>query len=159
MTVTTEATHKASHYLRERTCSIDGCETVAPAGTTIDLCVEHLRIAWAAYQIIQGTDADTFRDMPRPKVSPKNHDAVGSVYFARVGNYVKIGWASDVPRRMAALKADALYATIPNQTRSDESALHRTFEKYRAKSMGREYFHPVPVLMKYIRDLQSGLAA
>jgi hypothetical protein len=144
---------------RERTCSIAGCDTPSPDGTTIDLCVEHLRLAWAAYQIIQGTDADTFREPVRPKVSPKSHDAVGWVYFARVGNYVKIGWASDVDRRMKAIKADALYATIPGQTRTDEAAMHRTFSKHRAKSMGNEYFYPVPVLTKYIRDLQSGIAA
>lgn len=138
---------------KERVCITDKCDSEVPEGITTMLCVEHLRHAWASYELLKGTDADEFRKPARSNVSPKNHDARGFVYFAQVGRYVKIGWASDVQRRMTALKASALYTYFPG-TRADEKSLHVTFRKYLAD--GAEYFHPTPTLMKYIKELQAG---
>lgn len=136
----------------ERVCIADKCGKEVPEGITTMLCVDHLRKAWAAYELIKGTDADTFRAPAKPRTDPHCHDARGFVYFAQVGRYVKIGWTSDVKRRMSKLKASCVYHTFPG-TRADEKALHVTFRKYLAD--GAEYFHPTPVLMKYIKELQT----
>jgi hypothetical protein len=131
------------------------CQSDVPEDITTMLCIDHLRLAWAAYEIIKGTEADTFRAPAPKRIDPRRHDARGFVYFAKVGRYVKIGWASNVPRRMKTLGASEVYHTFPG-TRADEKAMHRTFHKYLAD--GAEYFHPVPVLMNYIKQLQTEAA-
>lgn len=139
----------------DRVCMSAKCGKQVPEGISTLLCVEHLRTAWASYELLKGTDADKFREPAKKNTSALCHDAHGSVYFAQVGRYVKIGWSSNVPKRLRELKANALYVTVPG-TRADEKAFHKTFHKYLAD--GAEYFHPTPVLMNYIKQLQSEAA-
>ena len=138
-------------------CSWRGCESES-VPEDVPLCHEHLRRAWAVQQVMLNEGIAPARPQPEQVPDPHTKEAVGWVYFAQVGPHVKIGWSQDPHRRMSSLGANALYVTIPNKTRADESAMHKVFEACRDKSKGREYFHPAPALMRYIRDLQTKAA-
>lgn len=149
----TSSSHALGKEYRDRTCRMDKCDAEAPESVSILLCANHLRIAWAAYQIASGVEQEVTASRSVVVNNPRNFDHHGSVYFAQVGKYVKIGWSSNVPRRMEALKASILYVTYPG-TRADEFKAHKLFKKYLAT--GNEYFYPLPALMDYIKGLQAG---
>lgn len=57
---------------------------------------------------------------------------IGSVYFVRCQNYLKIGWSDDVEKRVETLQTASpfslfLVATIPNKTKLFERTLHKQF--------------------------------
>jgi hypothetical protein len=133
-------------------CQIDHCQKTAAEGVGIKLCVNHLRKAYAAYLIVTGMDGDIEYREPAKVRDVHTSTAMGTVYFARVEGLIKIGWSSNVSKRMRELRADALFHTFPG-TRNDESAMHALFSAYLVK--GREWFRPAPELMSYIQGLQS----
>lgn len=72
-------------------------------------------------------------------VTPRREVATdGTVYFLRTGGYIKIGWTSDIGKRMKAYPPDTvLLATMPG-TRSDELREHKRFAHLRTH--GREWY-------------------
>lgn len=132
-------------------CQIDHCGKTVSEDIGIPLCDAHLRKAWAAFEVRIETDPSLMPDRrtPRPK-DVTSVDAHGMVYFARVGELIKIGWSTDVEHRMYALGADALLHAQPG-TKHDEKALHAMFNHLLVK--GREWFRPDPELLNYISGL------
>lgn len=91
---------------------------------------------------------------------PTNQHHAPLVYFARRDRLIKIGWTSQLHKRMKAMQTTAL-ATEPGDVVL-ERQLHRRFAHLLAQ--GREWFHPKPELIAYINDLRrasgaSGIAA
>lgn len=77
----------------------------------------------------------------------------GVVYFLRIGGYIKIGWTSNLQRRMREYAPDTLLlATMPG-TRKDEKAVHRRFSHL--KTHGREWFPLAPQITEYIDTVRS----
>lgn len=72
----------------------------------------------------------------------------GVVYFAQVGEFIKIGWSSNVNQRMRQVGADRLLAAIPG-TMKEEEAMHHRFGP--SWSHG-EYFHPTDDLLRFIES-------
>lgn len=136
-------------------CAWSRCKSDADAELGIPICKAHLREAWAIHQVMLNDGTAGQRPSPEHVPSPHAKEAVGWVYFAQVGPHIKIGWTTNLRRRMTQL-GGATMATIPNKTREDERKMQLTFEACRDKSMGREYFHPAPALTRYVKDLQTG---
>lgn len=137
----------SGHFADE--CSIPHCDGTRPEGIGISLCRNHLRKAWAAYELVVDEDE------PARTVADRDiwsDDARGTVYFARVGELIKIGWTHNLPHRLSQLSADALLHSQPG-TRRDERALHGKFADDLAK--GKEWFRQSESLVDYIRELQS----
>lgn len=83
-----------------------------------------------------------------PPARTPGTDTDGTIYFARSGGYVKIGWTSDLGKRMKAYPPDTtLLATMPG-TRKDERALHRKFAHL--LTHGREWFPLAPQITEHI---------
>lgn len=79
----------------------------------------------------------------------------GTVYFAKTGAFIKIGWTGTLLRRPRDLEVDEVLATMPG-TPKDARSLHKTFDKYQAHhGTRREYFHPDPHLLEYITGLHA----
>lgn len=80
---------------------------------------------------------------------PKREAPVdGTVYFLRVGGYIKIGWTSDLTKRMRQYQPDTQLLAIKPGTRKDERALHRKFAHL--KTHGREWFPLAPQITEEI---------
>lgn len=73
------------------------------------------------------------------------------VYYAKIGQYVKIGTTINMKRRMAGLAMDAVLATEPGGVEL-ESQRHREFAEFRA--IRREYFWPQPRLLDHIEAVR-----
>lgn len=86
----------------------------------------------------------------------------GSVYFVRgAAGHIKIGFSSDVPKRIEALQCSSpepleLLATMPGNM-AIERALHSRFERARVAG---EWFRPTDELLSFIESLggSSGVA-
>jgi hypothetical protein len=66
----------------------------------------------------------------------------GKIYFIRCGEFVKIGFATDVPTRFSGIKTSTpheleLLGTVPGD-RSTERAFHERFKRHHHRG---EWFH------------------
>ncbi len=119
------------------------------------LCATHLLIAHGIHERIVRADAPprlswlrygdeqptTWAATP-PTETEKPDPKMGTVYFLRVGGYVKIGWTSDLEKRMRQYMPDSQLLAVKPGTRKDENALHRKFAHL--KTHGREWFPLAP---------------
>ena len=88
------------------------------------------------------------REALRRKEAPRNTPKDGTVYILRCGGFAKIGWTSDLAKRMRAYQPDTvLLATMPG-TRKDENALHKRFAHLRTH--GREWYSLAPQITEYV---------
>lgn len=84
---------------------------------------------------------------PVVQVQPKPRTD-GTVYYLRSGGFIKIGWTSDLTKRMRSYPPDTtLLATQPG-TRADEAAIHRRFAHL--TTHGREWFPLAPQISEHI---------
>jgi hypothetical protein len=75
----------------------------------------------------------------------------GVVYFLRSGGYIKIGWTSDLSKRMRAYSPDSMLLATQPGTRKDEHRLHKMFAAHRTH--GREWYAMTPSLMHHIEQV------
>lgn len=156
-------------YTKEGAACIWG-ECDAPASTMLDLavCDRHAIKAYRAVaellrespkamgalaELLAGAQPERVLGKPRPRTDPTRRNVrttPGTVYFFRMGDLVKIGYTTDLPRRRRALVPDEVLATTPG-TMGDEKALHHRFGH--AWSHG-EYFRPEPELLAHIETLR-----
>lgn len=88
-------------------------------------------------------------EQPETKSPPAKPAVVnGVVYYLRSGGYIKIGWASNLQKRMKAYPPDTMLLATEPGTRADEQRRHRTFAVHRTH--GREWYAMVPPLMEHI---------
>lgn len=85
--------------------------------------------------------------IPKPRIRPSRArpKEVGQVYFARVGEFVKIGYSANVPKRMKEVKGE--YLVSMDGTPADERAMHKRFSEYHEND---EFYRPGPKLVAYI---------
>ncbi len=79
----------------------------------------------------------------------------GVVYFAGCKDMVKIGYTTDIKKRLSSLQTGApfaitLLATVPAASPQDEKELHRKFKKYRIAGGGAEWFRLTQEIADYI---------
>lgn len=129
-------------------CCIPHCQRNRADQVSIHLCEHHIQKAWAAYQVLHGAAAHEAADPDRDVTSP---DAKGTIYVVRVQNLIKVGWTSNLPRRLIDLHADAVLHHYAG-TRQDEADLHRHLKPHLAK--GREWYTPSSELDKIIEQLR-----
>lgn len=86
---------------------------------------------------------------PKPEPTPPKPAPVdGTVYVLRCGGFIKIGWTSDLTKRMRSYQPDTvLLATMPG-TRKDEHRLHKRFAHLRTH--GREWYPIAPQITEYV---------
>lgn len=84
------------------------------------------------------------------RVTPKP-DAVGHVYYVRVGDLIKIGYSSDVRRRLKAYPPDSVLLAVEPGPSSVEGERHGEFRAFLER--GREWFRPSRQLLAHIEAL------
>lgn len=73
------------------------------------------------------------------------------VYYVQVGDLIKIGYSSDLEKRLFSYGPTAKVLAHHYGTRADERDLHRTFRPFLAH--GREWYTPAKVLMDHIAQM------
>jgi hypothetical protein len=85
----------------------------------------------------------------RPEPAPRKPAPVdGTIYYLRSGGHIKIGWTSNLEKRMKAYPPDTQLLAVQPGTRSDERALHRKFSWL--LTHGREWFPLAPQITEHI---------
>lgn len=83
------------------------------------------------------------------KREEKAREAASVVYIVRSGGYYKIGWTSDLAKRMRTYPPDSRLMAVMPGTRKDETHLHKRFAHLR--SHGREWFSLHPDIDRFIK--------
>lgn len=85
----------------------------------------------------------------QPYVPPKPEPKPEIIYYLQVGGHIKIGWTSDLGKRMRSYPPNTELLAIHPGRRADERALHKRFAVHR--SHGQEWYPLVPVLLDHIK--------
>lgn len=129
-------------------CAVFDChEEAAEQIDPIPLCTRHAALTWSL--------VDEQIKVAKPGYSPSGDyaDRKGYVYFVRIGDLIKIGFAASPDKRMMNYPPEAhLLALFPG-TPTDERAEHRAQRQHRA--YGREWYRPHPDVLNRIRDLTA----
>lgn len=141
-------------------CTAGKCTSDIEDDAPVPLCLRHLHEAYAFVALRMPESvlhAPRLSFDPPDKPSPWRSPALdepGTVYFIRTGAFIKIGWTSDMPTRMRALKPDDILHTEPGTIR-DERRCQAAFRRLNAHG---EYFWPEPELLAFIDDLRAKAA-
>lgn len=122
----------------------------------IPLCPLHAAKVHLAVEEVKPPSKSALK--ARHQRDPERKLVLGVVYFARVGDYIKIGFSTNIKSRLAALRGEygsaELLAQYSGTTRDERAAQMRFGEYY----VERELFTPGPRLMEYLESLGSAAA-
>lgn len=137
-----KSTANHPQHLAVALCAFGDCTDRATYQGT-PLCREHAAQVW---KTVEDHESTQYRELVRGKVpAPKpaktyRANRPGHIYYLQVGDRVKIGFTTDLYRRMMEYPPNAvLLATHPG-TPAVEKELHQDFHRYLAD--GREWFTP-----------------
>ena len=82
---------------------------------------------------------------------PRDPKEQGTVYYLRIGGYYKIGWASDLDKRMRSYYPDTQLLAAHPGTRADEKDLHKRWKHLLA--YGNEWFTLAPEIGRHIDQM------
>lgn len=80
-------------------------------------------------------------------------DCRGQIYFLRLNGLVKVGWSSDLPKRLKAYGPDVVLLCHYPGSRQDETLLHRQLRPYLAK--GREWYEDCKLIEDEVARIVS----
>lgn len=96
------------------------------------------------------------KDIENSTVHKNNKASKDRVYFVKAGEYIKIGYTSNIQKRLDSLQTGSPVKIeclcLINGDRRTESNLHKKFAKYRVL---REWFEMADELLKYIQTLKD----
>ena len=141
-----------------RTCCWPKCQK--PTYEDVPLCGAHIEIAHdiqdrinqghqALYRVQQVVVVDHRDDPAAPKAEPE--PIAGTVYYVQIGPHIKIGWTSDMSKRMRAFPPNSQLLAQHPGTRKDEARMHRRFAA--DLTHGREWFVPSASLTRHIANV------
>lgn len=141
------------------TCSVFGCEGRASRYVDpLPLCHKHgmevargLSESIIAEHELQQWKAAHERE-ERHEVDKGNREG-GMVYYARIGDYIKIGFSIRLRNRLATLRVDELLAVEPGGPELERER-HREFTAERI-DLRRENFRPSDRLTEHIAALRQ----
>lgn len=139
-------------------CAFEDCTDRATYHGT-PLCREHAAQVW---KTVGDNESETYLQLVRGDVRPPATDVKrkrylsnrpGTIYYLQVGDRVKIGFTTDLYRRMMQYPPNStLLATHPG-TPMVEKEMHQDFRRHLAD--GREWFHPNADLDAHILKVQE----
>lgn len=148
-------------------CVIPGCKKTKSKLPDLHLCTAHLVIIHDQVEadpemltiIGKQTMADrlkyleSFYEYATREKPATNRATEGTIYYVQSGGHIKIGWTSDLTKRMRQYPPNCqLLATHPG-TRADELRLHKMFAAHR--SHGREWYPLAPVILHHIDMMKA----
>ena len=142
-------------------CKIIGCSdeaTPEAAITRIPLCADHISMVRAAYTGNRGfttrcLNCEDQAEKASDQAERRSPDYVGKVYYLLTGDTIKIGWSSDIGKRMRQYPPNSTLLATEDGPRSLEKSRHGLFNEYLVQ--GREWFSQGEHLMAWIEQLQA----
>lgn len=132
-------------------CCFPNCHSTATVKVKLPLCDRHMVRAYRAVQSLM-TPAARLAAVERiVEESEEDLNRPGVVYFVQFADRVKIGFTTDLARRMHTVPHDRILATFAG-TYGDEGALHRRFEHLNIKG---EWFRMGDDLMAHIDQVKQ----
>lgn len=135
----------------------DVCGVEVPRGVPVELCGRHLYQAWEYVSSVLSSPAaaDSLRrtrELDRAKrVTATTR---GRVYYLLIDRLIKIGYASDLSRRLREYPPTAELLSHEAGDAELEQLRHRQFEQFRR--CGREWYYPAEPLMLHIASIVAG---
>jgi hypothetical protein len=145
--------HSAVSQIGETTasaCIAPWCENSPVPTCPVPLCVKHISRVYHFADDHIAHASSAVQEKMRQREAQAEAELVGSVYFARFDRRIKIGFSTNVPRRLTEIPTDELLAAAAG-TRADELRLH---DRFAAARINREWFKPVPELLGYIERVK-----
>lgn len=139
---------------RGHTCSVGYCDQPASLDVrTLPLCHQH---GWEVARVFrerimyeaQQRDAEAATRRFEVYQADRGNRTGAMVYYARIGDYIKIGYSTRLRNRLSALRVDELLACEPG-TPELEQQRHREFATERI-DLRRENFRPSERLKAHI---------
>lgn len=139
--------------MSETFCVMPRCERPPATQLSEPICSHHARKVYAEVADLlasAGIDQHVASARPPRQASAMRNraDQAGLVYFARVGEHIKIGFTTNLPQRMRQLGGQVL-ATMPG-TRRDEKRMQMRFADHWVDG---EYYRPAPALLEHIAGI------
>ena len=134
------------------TCCWPKCQTELRGDAP--LCMAHLNLAAKIHKAAANNEEFTWRvtaevaPTPPPKPQPE-----GFVYYLRSSGFLKIGWTTDLAKRMKAYPPDSILLAVEPGPRQLETRRHRQFSHHR--SHGREWYTLAPTLMHHVESVKA----
>lgn len=135
-------------------CCWPKCE--APLQGDVPLCPPHLSIAAKLHRSRTDGDVIVFRHRATitPEPEPEAPKPVeGFVYYVRSGGFIKIGWTSDLTKRMKGYPPDSVLLAVEPGPRALEGRRHKQFAHHRTH--GREWYTMAPTLTHHIDSVKA----
>jgi len=90
--------------------------------------------------------------VPEPEPEPAQPKS-GFVYYVRSGGFIKIGWTSDLTKRMKGYPPDSVLLAVEPGPRQLETRRHKQFAHHRTH--GREWYTMAPTLTHHIDSVKA----
>ena len=141
--------HSPHRQVASAECAAPECHAKPLPMLRVPLCRDCARDA--AYQYFAEMSAAIAPDADQTeaeaaRAAAGEFETVGVVYFIRLGSRIKIGYTTDVIRRMSALPHEEFLGMVPGTMR-DEARCHAAFNHIR---MAGEWFEDTPDLRAFI---------
>lgn len=132
-------------------CAWQNCRYPASPSYPINVCVDHFA---ALKMLVQATEDGEFakqdgRYEPLPAPPPLPEDVIGHVYYLRIGDRIKVGYASNLQRRMRQYPPGSELLAVHPGTMKDEREAHSLLAIHRLD--GREWFADVAEVREHIQ--------
>ena len=129
----------------------DYCPNVPVPSCPVPLCVKHIsRVYHFANDHLERAREEVQARQRKIGAKPALI-TTGTVYFIRFDTRIKIGFTTNLQKRMTDLHPDEILATAPGSL-AVEKRLHGMFGEYRLVG---EWFKPAPALLAYIARVKD----
>ena len=115
-------------------------------------CQGHALMIWAIVQHDMDLEAER-AELKARVVTPQNLAEHGWVYYLRIGDHIKIGYAASLTKRMAAYPPNTTFLAAHPGTRQDEKNLHAMLTLHRAA--GREWYDQAPEVLATVEQAKA----
>jgi hypothetical protein len=91
----------------------------------------------------------------RPPVTTWDNptDSEGWIYYVRQGELIKIGYTSNLAKRLQSYAPTGVLLAVHPGTRATEKEMHQKFAA--SLDQGREWFRPRPELLRHIEETRK----
>lgn len=129
----------------DKVCVVGSCRLDIADYVKAPLCERHARIVWAAITLRENVKVISLDKYARNRQ--------GYVYIIQFGNRIKIGFSSDLARRLGSLPYDEILAIVPG-TLDTEREFHKRFASLRCgTTTGREWFEADESIIQFAETL------
>jgi hypothetical protein len=140
---------------RQQKCPIDGC-IFTVVEDVVPVCRRHAIEIWKQVQLTLPPAETAHQHEVRLQADEARRAGVrqeqGWIYFLELDEKIKVGWTSNLEKRLRSYPPHARVVVSYPATRADERDMHRTLRTELVA--GREWYGRTPLVLNCMRDAQ-----